>query len=210
MAGSRRGPVNEPATTRNDPIARERKRRAHGPDGGDAAGQRIGPCYLAKVGVAGSNPVVRSKEVAGQTQRRLDAAPRQPLRLPQTCRTVPRSQRLGDLLLELLASKEGSPLGDVVGAELNRDGPPGRRCRPRLQAEARPQAGRQADQAARRPDARPHVKQSVRSGSGSGGCGRLVKSKSYERSVASRSRSVNRESPQLVSMNRRTPENSPT
>jgi hypothetical protein len=57
---------------------------------------------------------------------------------------------------------------------------------------------------------RPHAKQSVRSGSGSGGCGRLVKSKSYERSVASRSRSVKRESPQLVSMNRRTLENSPT
>jgi len=57
---------------------------------------------------------------------------------------------------------------------------------------------------------RPHAKQSVRSGSGSGGCGRFVKSKSYERSVASRSRSVNRESPQLVSMNRRTLENSPS
>jgi hypothetical protein len=55
-----------------------------------------------------------------------------------------------------------------------------------------------------------HAKQSVRSGSGSGGCGRFVKSKSYERSVASRSRSVNKESPQLVSMNRRTLENSPT
>jgi hypothetical protein len=55
-----------------------------------------------------------------------------------------------------------------------------------------------------------HAKQSVRSGSGSGGCGRFVKSKSYERSVASRSRSVNRESPQLVSMKRRTLENSPT
>jgi hypothetical protein len=54
-----------------------------------------------------------------------------------------------------------------------------------------------------------HAKQSVRSGSGSGGCGRFVKSKSYERSVASRSRSVNRESPQLVSMKRRTLENSP-
>ena len=57
---------------------------------------------------------------------------------------------------------------------------------------------------------RPHAKQSVRSGSGSGGCGRLVKSKSHERSVASRSPSVKRESPQLVSMKRRTLENSPT
>jgi hypothetical protein len=63
--------------------------------------------------------------------------------------------------------------------------------------------GRRVGRAARVPR-RPHAKQSVRSGSGSGGCGRLVKSKSYERSVASLSRSVNKESPQLVSMNRRT------
>ena len=32
----------------------------------NAAGQRSGPCNLAKVGVAGSNPVVRSKPGMGE------------------------------------------------------------------------------------------------------------------------------------------------
>jgi len=63
-SGSRRGPVNDHATTRNDPVAREPKCPAHEPDRGIAAGQRTRPSYLAKVGVAGSNPVVRSRSEA--------------------------------------------------------------------------------------------------------------------------------------------------
>ncbi len=51
--GSRRGPVNERATTRNYGIAREGKHTAHGPGRGNAAGQRSESSYLAKVGVAG-------------------------------------------------------------------------------------------------------------------------------------------------------------
>ena len=64
--GSRRGPVNERATTRNYGVARERKHTAHGLGSGNAAGQRSESSYLAKVGVAGSNPVVRSRETADQ------------------------------------------------------------------------------------------------------------------------------------------------
>jgi hypothetical protein len=60
--GSRRGPVNERATTRNDGVARERKHTAHGSGRGNAAGQRSESRHLAKVGVAGSNPVVRSRK----------------------------------------------------------------------------------------------------------------------------------------------------
>ncbi len=54
--GSRRGPVSERATTRNDPVARERKHAAHLPDRGIAAGRRTRPSNLAKVGVAVSSP----------------------------------------------------------------------------------------------------------------------------------------------------------
>ena len=66
LSGSRRGPVNERATTQDDPVARERKSPAQGPDRDVAAGHRTRPCHLAKVGVAGSNPVVRSRETPGQ------------------------------------------------------------------------------------------------------------------------------------------------
>jgi hypothetical protein len=74
-SGSRRGPVSDRATTRNDPVAWERKHRAHERDGSDAAGQRTGLCNLAKVGVAGSNPVVRSRETCADLQP--------PFRLPR-------------------------------------------------------------------------------------------------------------------------------
>jgi len=47
--GSRRGPVNDRATTGNDPIARERKRPARQSGDGITADQRAGPSYLAKV-----------------------------------------------------------------------------------------------------------------------------------------------------------------
>jgi hypothetical protein len=69
--GSRRGPVNERATTRNYGVARERKHTAHGPGRGNAAGQRSESSYLAKVGVAGSNPVVRSR-IGTSDQRQCD------------------------------------------------------------------------------------------------------------------------------------------
>jgi hypothetical protein len=77
--GSRRGPVNEPAATRNDPVACERKHAALGLDRCDAAGQRTRPSHLAKVGVAGSNPVVRSipdLQERGQDTRARGSLPR--------------------------------------------------------------------------------------------------------------------------------------
>ena len=60
--GSRRGPVNDRATTRIDGVQCERKRASSGAVGREGAGQTTGPSNLAKVGVAGSNPVVRSAE----------------------------------------------------------------------------------------------------------------------------------------------------
>jgi len=90
--GSRRGPVNERATTRNYGVARERKHTAHGPGRGNAAGQRSESSYLAKVGVAGSNPVVRSRETTGQTLRRTlrDLMPNPPraAAVPAPCRAA--------------------------------------------------------------------------------------------------------------------------
>jgi hypothetical protein len=64
--GSRRGPVIEPETTRTISVARERKHAVRWPDRFIAAGHGMCPRNLAKVGVAGSNPVVRSREAAGQ------------------------------------------------------------------------------------------------------------------------------------------------
>src|SRR5215211_2414547 len=45
-AGSRRGPVHDRETTRNDGVACERKQPAHGQDRDNAAGQRTGPWNL--------------------------------------------------------------------------------------------------------------------------------------------------------------------
>ena len=119
-------------------------------------------------------------EVILTTLRRLDAAPRRTLHLPQTCRTVPRSQRLGELLPELLASNGGSPLGDVVGcrAEPGRV-PPGAAadlaCM--LKRVPKPDGKPIKPHVARMPD-RPHAKQSVRSG-----CGPTTARRSKPRSV---------------------------
>jgi hypothetical protein len=78
--GSRGGPVTHRETTRTDGVARERKCPVHGPDRSIAAGHRTGPSNLAKVGVAGSNPVVRSRSGAVSAlrlARRVPSLPRQ-------------------------------------------------------------------------------------------------------------------------------------
>jgi hypothetical protein len=67
--GSRRGPVNDRERTRNGGVARELKRAAHGPDQTIAAGLESRPWNLAKVGVAGSNPVVRSRKSTSDQQQ---------------------------------------------------------------------------------------------------------------------------------------------
>jgi hypothetical protein len=60
--GSRQGPVNDRERTRNDGVAWERKRPAHPLSRAIAAGHGTCPRNFAKVGVAGSSPVVRSKK----------------------------------------------------------------------------------------------------------------------------------------------------
>jgi hypothetical protein len=67
--GSRRGPVTEWETTRTIGDARERKHPVHGPDRSIAAGHRTCSRNLAKVGVAGSNPVVRSRKIVSEQRR---------------------------------------------------------------------------------------------------------------------------------------------
>jgi hypothetical protein len=60
--GSRRGPVNERVRTRTDSVACERKPAGHRPTEATPQVSEAGPpTFFAKVGVAGSNPVVRSK-----------------------------------------------------------------------------------------------------------------------------------------------------
>src|SRR5918996_3602662 len=67
--GSRRGPVSERVTTRNYRVARERKPAGRRAKRGDTVGQRRLPSDLAKVGVAGSNPVVRSNLSSAPTSQ---------------------------------------------------------------------------------------------------------------------------------------------
>jgi hypothetical protein len=55
--------------------------------------------HLAKVGVAGSNPVVRSRETAGQVLRVSRVAIVGALGVPQPCRTAPSVMCLRDLLV---------------------------------------------------------------------------------------------------------------
>ena len=58
--GSRRGPVSDRATTRNDPSARERRRAAHGPDGASPQvtefGAATSPRWGSRVRVPSSAP----------------------------------------------------------------------------------------------------------------------------------------------------------
>jgi hypothetical protein len=60
--GSRGGPVSGREVTQNDGVARERKRPAQSPSRAITAGHGTLRTNLAKVGVAGSSPVVRSRE----------------------------------------------------------------------------------------------------------------------------------------------------
>jgi hypothetical protein len=56
------GPVSGREVTQNDGVARERKRPAQSPSRAITAGHGTLRTNLAKVGVAGSSPVVRSRE----------------------------------------------------------------------------------------------------------------------------------------------------
>jgi hypothetical protein len=60
LMGARWGPVNDRETTGNSRVVQERRRAAQGANRAVAAGRKRRPTNLAKVGVAGSNPVVRS------------------------------------------------------------------------------------------------------------------------------------------------------
>jgi hypothetical protein len=82
----------------------ERKRSAHGSDRAVAAGQRTDPSNLAKVGVAGSSPVVRSRETSCGAV--------------QTARGPSGSRLVHDFVIEPLTHSEGhcTSLEDLAAA----------------------------------------------------------------------------------------------